>query len=145
MSVRIFAASPNISERNFLALVYRVALACLGVDPRSPATYRNAQNVASYDSAYGWVRQPALLSQIYLATHPRIYRLSVGLYARLFLQHRAKGPRLSQAEEVAAVRGCFELGLQTYNSKLALPSATKRSVSHLDVEWVCCGESRTVD
>lgn len=129
-------------ERNLLALVYRVALASFGVNPRIPATYRNAENVASYDSAYGWMRQPALLSQIYLATHPRIYRLYVGLYARLLLQSHAGGPPLSREEEVTAVRGCIELGLQTYNSKLALPSATQRGVSHLDVEWVCRGESQ---
>ena len=155
----------SAGEKRLLALVYGVALASMGVDPRRPATYRNAEHVASYDSAYGWVRQPALISQVYLATHPRIYRLTVGLYTRLLLERyeqHAKGQALSREEEAIAVRGCIELRLQTYNSKLALPSATKRSVSHLDVEWwrggcetpapqccvftsVCRGEAQTLD
>ena len=118
-------------ERRMMALGHRVALAELGVDPANPATFENAKHVKGYSFNWGWLRNPGCLpSQAYIATHPRMYKLYVGLHARLLLQ-QGRGD-----DEAAAVRGVVQLRLQLYNSKLALPKSDRaRGFSHLDCDW----------
>jgi len=122
-------------ERRMIALCHRVALCELGVDPTNRATFVNATNVLGYDANWGWLRSPSNSSaQLYLATHPRLYRLHVGLYARLLLRCMRSGrypPGVTS--EAEAIRCCLELRLQLYNTKIALPQAGKpRTFSHLD-------------
>ena len=84
----ILQMSLSEKEKRFIRLSHNVALAELGVDPCDPDTYANAKHVVGYDSAWGWLRNPTgSLAQVYLATHPRLYRLHVGLYARLMIEH----------------------------------------------------------
>eukprot|EP00966_Prymnesium_polylepis_P017750 409034-Prymnesium_polylepis.1 len=74
-------------EKRFIRLSHHVALAELGVDPCDPETYENAKHIVGYDSRWGWLRNPTgSLAQVYLATHPRLYKLHVGLYARLMIE-----------------------------------------------------------
>lgn len=81
-----------------------------GVDPTDTSTYAASEHVLGYDSRWGWLRQPACsLAQLYLATHPRLVRLHVGLYARL-LKRELKRGRLHECED--AVRSCVELCIQ---------------------------------
>jgi len=125
-------------ERRMIALCHRVALCELGVDPTNRATFVNATNVLGYDANWGWLRSPSNSSaQLYLATHPRLYRLHVGLYARLLLRCMRSGrypPGVTS--EAEAIRCCLELRLQLYNTKIALPQAGKpRTFSHLDCDW----------
>ena len=63
-----------------------------GVDPTDTSTYAASEHVLGYDSRWGWLRQPACsLAQFYLATHPRLVRLHVGLYARLLKRELKRG------------------------------------------------------
>ena len=125
-------------EKRMIALCHRLALCELGVVPTDASTYDHARHVLGYESSYGWLRQPACsLAQLYLATHPRVYRLKVGLYARLLLRERARG-RLASMGEAAArdpVRCCVELRLQIYNTKLQVPKGEEKSFAHLDCDW----------
>ena len=86
-------------ERRMIALCHRVALCELGVDPTDRATFENAKHVVGYDYTWGWLRAPAnSQAQLYLATHPTLYRLYVGLYAACCSgasgtrRHRGRGP-----------------------------------------------------
>ena len=66
-------------ERRMIALCHRVALCELGVDPTNRATFQNAKHVLGYDANWGWLRTPANSSaQLYLAAHPRLYRMRAG-------------------------------------------------------------------
>jgi len=133
-------------ERRFISLCHRVALCELGVDPRRPSTWPNAKHVHGYDYAFGWLRDPGnLLSQLYVATHPKVYRLWVGFYARLLLQHHQRHKQYLPGikNEKEAIRCCIELRLQLYNTKLALPKAATKSFSHLDCEWTRAGAAVT--
>ena len=86
-----------------------------GVDPTDTSTYAASEHVLGYDSRRGWLRQPACsLAQFYLATHPRLVRLHVGLYARL-LKRELKRGRLHECGVAATqdpVRSCVELSIQ---------------------------------
>ena len=86
-----------------------------GVDPTDTSTYAASEHVLGYDSRRGWLRQPACsLAQFYLATHPRLVRLHVGLYARL-LKHELSRGRLHECGVAAThdpVRSCVELSIQ---------------------------------
>ena len=134
-------------ERRMISLCHRVALCELGVDPRERSTWANAKNVIGYDSSFGWLRDPGnLQSQLYLATHPKVYRLWVGLYARQLLQlyerHGSWPPGVSSEKE--AIRCCLELRLQLYNTKIALPICGQhKRFSHLDCDWLRGGCSVT--
>ena len=128
-------------EKRLIALCHRVALTSLGVDPKDRATWKNAKHTIGYDETWGWLRSPAnSLSQFYLATHPRVYRLYVGLYARLLLkalQERGSFPP-GLSNEAEAIRCCLELRLQLYNTKIALPKSRdepRSSFSHLDCDY----------
>ena len=66
--------------------------------------------------------------QVYVATHPQIYRLIVALYARKLL---AAG----RTDDKLAVRSVLELSLQQYNSKLQLPGGAETSFAHTDGDW----------
>ena len=122
-------------ERRMIALCHRVALCELGVDPTDRATFENAKHVVGYDYTWGWLRAPAnSQAQLYLATHPTLYRLYVGLYARLLLGCERYPPGI--ADEAQAVRCCLELRLQLYNTKIALPKdGGLKFFSHLDCDW----------
>ena len=135
-------------EKRMIALCHRLALCELGVDPTNRATWENARHTCGYDSTWGWLRDPGnSLAQLYLATHPKAYRLYVGLYARLLIkcreQHRTFPPGV--ASEAEAVRACVELRLQLYNTKLALPrvsdgtGSNDAAFSHLDCDWKRAG------
>ena len=112
-----------------------MALCELGVDPTDRATFENAKHVVGYDYTWGWLRAPAnSQAQLYLATHPALYRLYVGLYARLLLGCERYPPGI--ADEAQAVRCCLELRLQLYNTKIALPKdGGLKFFSHLDCDW----------
>lgn len=123
----------NFSEKEArcLRLSYDVAMAELGVDPTNPSSFENAKGVQGYDFSWGWLRNPGCnLPQIYLATHPRLYRFHVGLYARLMIEHD-----LVDLDERVTVRACLSLQLQLYNSKLHFPKDTTKCFSHLDCDW----------
>ena len=130
----------------FIEFCYGVLMAELGADPSDASTYQNARNVSGYDSTWGWLRSPpAMLQQLYLATHPRLYRLQVGLYARLVLKHdlvgddgylRSRPAVPAPHGPVSAVRACLELRLQLYNSKLHLPLPKQKTMrfAHTDCD-----------
>ena len=86
-----------------------------GVDPTDTSTYSASEHVLGYDRRRGWLRQPACsLAQFYLATHPTLVRLHVGLYARL-LKRELKRGRLQECGLAAMqdpVRCCVELSIQ---------------------------------
>ena len=130
-------------ERRMIALCHRVALCELGCDPTNPSTWQHAEHVSGYDSAFGWLRDPgASLAQVYLATHPRLYCLYVGLFARLLLQLEHWPPGIHNEGE--AIRACVELRLQLYNTKIALPRIGRAaSFSHLDCDWKRGGCNQT--
>jgi len=133
-------------EKRMLALCHRVSFAELGVNPTDRTTWQHARHVTNYDWSYGWQRWLChSQAQLYLATHPAVYRLYVGLYARLLLRQRARHgswpPGVNDEEH--AKRCCVELRLQLYNNKLALPSSTEHSFSHLDCDWVRGGCTET--
>jgi hypothetical protein len=64
---------------------------------------------------------------------PKLYRLYVGLYARLILQQGP--PAFGITSHADAIRCCVELRLQIYNTKIRLPSTKTQSFSHLDCDW----------
>ena len=133
-------------ERRMIALCHRLALCELGVDPRRKATWANCEDCAGYEPTYGWLRNPTnLQSQLYLATHPKVYRLWVGLYSRLLLRHHEESGAWPPGihSEIEAVQASLELRVQLYNTKLALPRMKERRFSHLDCDWTRDGCTTT--
>ena len=100
--------SLNLSdeEKRAINVVHRAQLAQMGVVPSKYSTFQSSEGCVGYDSANGWHRNPSLTaSHLYVATHPRMYRLWVGFYARLLL---AKG----YADNADTVLACIELAMQ---------------------------------
>ena len=89
-----------------------------------PDTFANAQMRSGYDAGFGWIRSPAM-SQMhyYIATHPKVYVTFVALIATELL-HK------NYPDNLDHVRACVELRLQSYNTKLHLPSLDMQQFTH---------------